>query len=189
MRIDAWFPTPIGVVGNENDYNLSDYCIDLMSKIDGGGKNWIGRPYTTLGTNHNVIEDSKFLELNSWVVSTVNEFVSSCGWKRVVPTGGWFNVYKKGDFQESHLHANHNFSCVYYLDVQENDSRIIFSRTPLPSIDNTVVEGNPINYNVSWYEPSKGLLLIFKSDTMHMVEQKKTDDIRISISYNFREKN
>ena len=62
MRIDAWFPTPIGVVVNENDYNLSDYCIDLMSKIDGGGKNWIGSPYTTLGTTHNVIEDSKFLE-------------------------------------------------------------------------------------------------------------------------------
>jgi uncharacterized protein (TIGR02466 family) len=190
MRIDTWFPTPIGIVVNEkNDCTLSNYCMDLMSKIDGGGSNWIGRPYTTAGTKHELLEDSKFSELNSWVENKVNEFVSTCGWENVTSKEGWFNIYKAGDFQEYHVHSNCNFSCVYYLDVQDNDSKIFFSRSPLSPIDNKVVKGNPINNNLSWYTPSKGLLLIFKSDTMHMVEQKKTDDIRISLSYNFSEKN
>ena len=189
MRIDNWFPTPVGVAVNKDDCNLSDHCIELMSKVGGGGDNWIGRPYTTMGTDYDILEDEKFSGLNSWITKNVNEFASSCGWANVVPKVGWFNVYKKGDYQESHLHANHHFSCVYFLDAKDDDARLIFMRTPLPSIEHKVVKKNPINYNLSWYEPHKGLLLIFKSDTMHMVEQKKTDGIRISLSYNFCEEN
>ena len=51
----------------------------------------------------------------------------------------------------------------------------------------TLLENNRINFDQVWYEPIKGLLLVFKSDTLHMVERKKTNDIRISLSYNFKE--
>ena len=51
----------------------------------------------------------------------------------------------------------------------------------------TLLENNRINFDQVWYEPIKGLLLVFKSDTLHMVERKKTNDIRISFSYNFKE--
>ena len=187
-RVDQWFPTLIGVVINEKDYDLSDYCIEMMSKVKPGGEEWLGRPYTSHGT-YNLLEDSRFKKLNDWVENNVNDFAISCGWAKVYPTMGWFNVYKRGDFQESHLHAGQNFSCVFYLDVQENDSKIFFNRTPVPMLENTIVENKTINHNSVWYTPTKGLLLMFKSDTMHMVEPKKTDDIRISLSYNFKEFN
>jgi hypothetical protein len=49
-----------------------------------------------------------------------------------------------------------------------------------------VDERKNINTNQVYYQSKKGVLLIFKSDTLHMVQKKQTDDVRITVSYNFR---
>jgi len=186
MEIEQCFSSPIGMVINKKDYELTDYCLQKMSTIESGGKDWVGKPYTTNGT-YDILNDSKFKELNDWVKNSVEDFTDACGWKRTIPVQAWFNVYKKDDYQEIHVHQNCHFSCIYYLDTKENDSKTIFNRNPLPMIRYTLNESNAMNCEYISFKPVKGVLLIFKSDTMHMVEQKKTDDIRITLSYNFNE--
>ena len=66
------------------------------------------------------------------------------------------------------------------------DSKIYFNRSPFPMINYKILEPSRLNYDQVWYQPFKGLLLVFKSDTLHMVEKKVTDDVRISLSYNFK---
>ena len=95
------------------------------------------------------------------------------------------NVYKKGDSQEFHNHTNSNLSCVYYADVKKDDSRILFKSSPWPMLEYRIARHNSYNFDQVWYKPVKGMLLVFRSDTMHMVEKKVTDGIRISFSYNF----
>ena len=76
-----------------------------------------------------------------------------------------------------------DFSVVTKLNV--NDSKIIFNRDVWPMFPIPVVKPNSYNASQAGFVPEKGMLLVFKSDTMHMVEKKVTDDMRISFSYNF----
>ena len=192
MIIDEWFCTPIAQFKNENDFNLTEHCLKIKEEYESGA-HWIHSPYNTLtsgrGAGYNIGSDSKFDELTDWIVECVNEFAKACGYSPVRLYNGWFNVYEKGDSQEFHNHKGSQFSCVYYLDVKDNDSKLHFNRSPFPMIEYKILENNRINSDEVWYQPFKGLLLVFKSDTLHMVERKKTNDIRISISYNFKEFN
>ena len=195
MIVEQWFSTPIGIVDSPKKYELTEYCIELMSKVKPGGEGWVGRPYTTFRTSYNILEDPKFKELNTWVHNSVNEFINTCGFAKVSAISGWFNFYKKGEYQEYHTHPSSHFSCIYYLDTQENDAKTIFHRPPHQLIYNpkenisfspTTLQ-NSIYLDSVHYNPIKGRLLIFKSDTLHMVQQKESENIRITISYNFAE--
>ena len=187
MIIDEWFCTPIAQFKNENDFNLTEHCLKIKEEHESGTE-WIHSPYNTL-TGYNIGADSKFDELHDWVVECVNKFSKVYGGSSVSTDSIWFNVYEKGDSQEFHNHGGYQFSCVYYLDVKDNDSKIYFNRSPFPMIEYKILEPGRLNYDQVWYQPFKGLLLVFKSDTLHMVEKKVTDDIRISLSYNFKEFN
>ena len=45
---------------------------------------------------------------------------------------------------------------------------------------------NKISYPACWYEPENSMLLIFRSNLIHMVEKNNSNDDRISISMNFK---
>ena len=188
MIIDEWFCTPIGQFKNEKDFNLTEHCLKIKEEHESGGTKWIHSPYNTL-TGYDIWSDSKFNELHNWIAKCVNKFSKECGYSPVKPYTGWFNVYEKGDSQEFHNHRGSQFSCVYYLEVKDNDSKIYFNRSPFPMIEYKILEPGRLNYDQMWYQPINGLLLVFKSDTIHMVEKKVIDDIRISLSYNFKEFN
>ena len=184
-QIDEWFSTPIGSVSTEKDFKLTNYCFEIMSKARSGGVDWVGGPYNTYGT-YDILNDPKFKELNTWVENGVDYFTTTCGYAKTKPVDAWFNIYSKGDYQEYHVHQNCHFSCIFYLDTKEDDAMTVFHRNPMQMTYWAVDERKNINTNQVYYEPKKGVLLIFKSDTLHMVERKETDDIRITVSYNFR---
>jgi len=185
MIIDEWFCSPIAQFNNEKDFDLTDYCLKIKDKHECGTP-WVHTPYNTLD-GYNIETDSKFYELHSWVNECVNIFSKVYGGASVSTDSIWFNVYEKGDSQEFHNHGGYQFSCVYYLDVKDNDSKIYFNRSPFPMINYKILEPSRLNYDQVCYQPTNGLLLVFKSDTIHMVERKVTNDIRISLSYNFKE--
>ena len=193
MQIDAWFSSPVAVFFNKN-FDLTDHCLKVKDKYPiTGQEGWIHNPYNSLSileeeTGYNSLNDPKFVELNRWVQKCVDEFSEECGYHKMDLRDVWFNVYKKGDSQEFHNHANSNLSCVYYADVKKDDSKIFFNRSPWPMLEYRVARRTPYNFDQVWYKPEKGMLLVFRSDTMHMVERKVTDDIRISFSYNFKYK-
>ena len=184
-QIEEWFSTPIGTVSSEKEFGLTNYCFEIMSKVNSGGSTWVGRPYNTYLT-YDILNDSKFKELNTWVENSVEDFTITWGYAKTRPVEAWFNIYNKGDYQEYHVHQGCHFSCIFYLDTKEEDAMTVFQRNPMQMIDYVIDEKTQININQVSYRPKKGVLLIFKSDTLHMVERKETDDIRITVSYNFR---
>ncbi len=76
----------------------------------------------------------------------------------------WLMQYEGGDHAQPHDHFPNSFSCVYYIDVEEGCSPIIF-------------EGE-LEIN-----PKPGMVVIFPSILMHEVP--KTDKKRMVISMNF----
>ena len=195
MQIDLFFSSPIAIFKNEN-FDLTEHCLEIKDKypITGNRGNcwynyndWVHNPYNSLHIikQYSTLNAPKFLELNRWVQECVDEFSQECGYHKMRPQDLWFNVYERGDSQEFHNHCQSHLSCVYFAEVKDDDAKIIFNRTPWVMFPIPVTEPNPYNYDQVWFQPTKGMLLIFKSDTMHMVERKVTDDIRISFSYNF----
>ena len=190
MYIDHYFTSPIAVFKNEN-FELKDHCLKIKDKYPiTDHRDWIHNPYNSLSivekeTGYNSLHDPKFSELTRWVQKCVDDFSQECGYYKMRPKHLWFNVYEKGDSQEFHNHGGCHLSCVYYAEITDGDSRIIFNRTPWAMFPIPVVKPSVSNYDQVRYNVERGMLLVFKSDTMHMVERKVTDDTRISVSYNF----
>jgi uncharacterized protein (TIGR02466 family) len=187
MQIIPYFSSPIATFKNEN-FDLTEHCLEIKEKnLSTNSKAWIHMLYNTLSTQsgYNTSKDPKFFELTKWIQECVNEFTIECGYEKMSPFEMWFNVYKNGDSQEFHNHARSHVSCIYVAEAQKDDSRIFFNRSPVPMFPIPIRNSDEWNYDQVWFPSEKGLLLIFKSDTMHMVEKKVTDTPRITFAYNF----
>ena len=190
LKIENWFPVNRGYVYNSNHNNieqkLTDYCLKLKNKTKSGGETWLSKTvYNTSGTL-NLIEDQNFKDLNNWVKKMILEYIEKLkmSYKSYNEFEGWFNVYKKGDYQEWHDHTGSVISCIYFLKSNKDDCRVFFK----PRFYDT----HNVTYNIDFkpsgfvsYESEPGKLLIFRSYLQHYVEQKKNNEDRITLAYNF----
>jgi hypothetical protein len=78
----------------------------------------------------------------------------------------WGVSYLYSDSANLHDHYPATWSCVYYLDVPENSSPLIF---PSPNIK---------------VKPWEGLLLIFPGNIAHCVPPSTTNKSRVAVSAN-----
>jgi len=98
----------------------------------------------------------------------------------------WFNISKKGDYNNSHNHPRCDLSGVYYVKVPEGDCGNINFKDPRQSLS----YGNPFiveRYHagdVTSRMPKVGNMYIFPSSLDHSVGKNYIDDDRISISFN-----
>jgi uncharacterized protein (TIGR02466 family) len=101
----------------------------------------------------------------------------------------WANINPPGALNKAHVHPNALFSGVYYIKTPKNCGRLNIM-DPRPGIQcnmPTRKSGNPgkdlwrdINL-----EPVTGRIIMFPSWLWHSVEENKSNDIRISVSFNF----
>jgi len=103
----------------------------------------------------------------------------------------WYNVYKKGNFQEPHTHLGTSngvaLSCVYC--IKESDAELYFFN---PQYNVHKLSGirsifNSDNYKEHFIPDMKeGNLIIFPSYLYHGVSPQKHDTERITIAVNIR---
>jgi len=101
----------------------------------------------------------------------------------------WANINPPGGYNRPHLHPNSHFSGVYYIKTQENCGHLVFNE-PRSGAHMTMPirkEGRPPKH--LWKEvhidPIPGRIIMFPSWLWHCVEPNKSNDIRISVSFNF----
>ena len=101
----------------------------------------------------------------------------------------WANINYKGGYNRPHIHPNSLFSGVYYVHAQPNSGKLVCN-DPRPGIQTnmpTRVKGQPPKH--LWREihldPKEGRILMFPSWLWHCVEPNESNDIRISVSFNF----
>ena len=102
----------------------------------------------------------------------------------------WININSKGNSNFPHDHPGSIVSGVYYVTLPENSGKLVFenpSRKSLASYWNVTGgpnEWNRANSEVWSLDSSENTLLIFPSWLDHYVETNKSDEDRISISFN-----
>mgnify|MGYP001377518579 FL=1 len=98
----------------------------------------------------------------------------------------WCNVNTRDDFNMIHSHGQFQFSGAYYVKAPKDSGQIVF-RDPRPAaITNEFVTSQFNGGEVYRIEPEEGKLLIFPSYLDHMVMPSKSDDDRVSISWNIK---
>lgn len=104
----------------------------------------------------------------------------------------WYNINYKCSFNMSHTHiksSDNILTGVYYVSVPKNSGNIIFhcaNRLRQVSYDfGNVTQYN--NYTSSRFIeiPQEDLLILFPSSLEHFVEPNRSEEQRISISFNY----
>ena len=101
----------------------------------------------------------------------------------------WANINYKGGFNRPHLHPNSLFSGVYWVKTPENSGNLMLYE-PRPGAQCTMPnrkEGKlpPELWREIHYQPKAGTVVMFPAWLWHEVRPNQSDDIRISVSFNF----
>ena len=190
--IEYWWPTEIGYYDNinHNKLNLVNYCHKIKSKTKTGGQEWISNEtYNTSNDMFHIHKDKKFEKINDWAYRAVNDYIVNTKLDFSINHNyidSWFNIYKKGDYQDTHNHHNYVISAVYFLKSNPDYSPLTFRPTFLDQLDVGKTKGvNSTNGNVD-YKAIPGRLVVFRSFVPHLVGKHKSNKERITLAYNFR---
>jgi uncharacterized protein (TIGR02466 family) len=101
----------------------------------------------------------------------------------------WANINLPGGYNNSHVHPNSLFSGAYYVKSQPNSGRLHIM-DPRPGVQHVMPNKKPGKlprelWRETYYDPIPGRLIMFPSWLWHKVEPNQSNDIRISISFNF----
>ena len=101
----------------------------------------------------------------------------------------WANINPPGGMNMPHLHPNCLFSGVYYIKSNPKSGRLKIM-DPRPGAQMYMPmrkEGDPGRdmWSDANIEPIEGRNVMFPAWLWHSVEENKSDDIRISVSFNF----
>jgi uncharacterized protein (TIGR02466 family) len=199
MIINTWFPTLIGIDHLDQEKNFNQYLIDKAYEIKNqvGGSvttTWKCDTFNTLGQWDHIKENDPVVnKLIDLVADRVWQFSSQFGKiksERLVCNDFWFNIGSPGAYQEYHQHCSNHFSVVYYLKTNPQSGKIVLRSIEsfadvfeLPIDEKDLTESS---YKTCFYQPKDSMVLIFKSNLLHMVEKNNSDTDRISIAMNFK---
>jgi uncharacterized protein (TIGR02466 family) len=104
----------------------------------------------------------------------------------------WANINPPGGMNRAHQHPNSLWSGVYYIKAPKNSGHLKIDdpRSPAAMVRPKQKEGKtPARlWRETDYEPIAGRCIMFPSWLMHCVDPNNSNDIRISVSFNFLQK-
>jgi uncharacterized protein (TIGR02466 family) len=99
-------------------------------------------------------------------------------------TQSWININPPGSSHHKHSHINSIISGVLYLQTNENSGKFLVHKREERTIKNQTKNLNKYNYSFLFFEPQKFDLYLFPSSLEHSVKENKSDENRISLSFN-----
>ena len=103
--------------------------------------------------------------------------------KNVYIAQWWANVNNKGDWNTIHQHGQYHLSGTYYVKVPKDSGDVVF-RDPRPGAIGNIFLNNKFDKGeFKRMNLMEGLLAIWPPYLDHFVEPSKTDEERISISF------
>jgi uncharacterized protein (TIGR02466 family) len=187
MIKEGFFPTIIYAKDFEFDLNQMAQNIIQWSKEDKGVNKTNVNGWHSETNMHNKLEYKPLVdELFKMVYEVFNE-----EWLDGQARLGnmWANINPPGGYNKPHVHPNALFSGVYYVKAPINSGQLVCT-DPRPGIQTCMPnrkKGDPPKH--LWrdlhLQPKENRAIIFPSWLWHSVQPNQSNDIRISISFNF----
>jgi|TARA_R100000353_G_scaffold165812_1_gene127133 uncharacterized protein (TIGR02466 family) len=185
------FATPVGEVINKQHSDIEkehvDECLRIKKNVKKGGDNWHSPVFNTCGT-HQIHLNPKFNIISKFVYDNICEFADVIGYKntKIICGSSWINYYESGDYQEEHDHIEDQLVSIYYLQTSKNCGNLRVNGPLLRTMPPFFDKKNPYTYQSMDFTPVPGKLIMFKSDIRHSVARNESDNMRISLAYNFK---
>ena len=191
LHKEFWFPTQIYIKEFNLDNNqLTDNIVNWSKQDPGLSKTnvngWHSKSDMHQKPEYKALVDQLF-QMQKEI------YKEDCLADQPVLGNMWANINPPGGLNRPHIHPNSLWSGVYYVKTSRNCGHLKIEDpkiTSLMSMPNRKKDNNTPKY--SWreihYEPVEGRLIMFPSWLNHCVDPNESNDIRISISFNFLQK-
>ena len=104
----------------------------------------------------------------------------------------WANINPPGGMNRAHIHPNSLWSGVYYVKAPQNSGQLKIEDPRSVALMSRPRQKDVPKPDRLWrehhYEPKTGRLIMFPSWLNHCVDPNNSNDIRISVSFNFMQK-
>ena len=190
MITEYHFPTMIYIKDLPNPEKLNQY---LEPKIIQWSQQNKGVAKTNAGGWHSTTDMNTKKEYNPLTIELFNmqeEIFKKENLSRKPVCGNmWANINGPGNYNRPHLHPNSLFSGVYWVKTPKNSGNLMLY-DPRPGIQMTLPNRKdgklpPEYWREVHYEPKAGRCIMFPSWLWHEVKPNKSNDTRISVSFNF----
>ena len=190
MIKEYYFPTIIYIKDLPNSEQLNSYLekhiIEWSNQDKGVSKTNVNGWHSTTDMN----QKTKYEPLIQELFKMQNEIIEEEHLDIEPKLGNmWANINPPGGYNQSHLHPNSSFSGVYYVKAPPNSGRLSLM-DPRPGVQQCMPSRKKVKlprelWREIYYDPIPGRMIIFPSWMWHKVEPNKSNDIRISVSFNF----
>ena len=188
-KVTTIFPTCIHSLEIDNFDTYRDQLI--KESYQNRDEDPMGRELSNRGgwqSNQMDIGDCKSEILKNIIMSSVSKLPMSGNFSCTIE--GWKNINEPGNFNISHSHPRSHFSGVLWIKTPKNCGNIVFES---PQIFNRYQELDSYsdeskfdsnNYMTYYFTPKEGNVLILSSNLQHEVNENKSNEDRISYSFN-----
>jgi len=190
MITEYHFPTPVYIQEVSNAVELNQY---LEQKILQWSQQDKGVSKTNAGGWHSTTDMNRKEEYNvltkELFAMQYEIFKKELLAQKPVLGNMWANINYPGNFNRPHLHPNALFSGVYWIKAPEKSGDLMLYE-PRQGAQCTMPnrkEGKlpPELWREVHYTPRAGTIVMFPAWLWHEVRTNQSNDIRISVSFNF----
>jgi uncharacterized protein (TIGR02466 family) len=184
VEIHALFPKPIFKVDNLFIDKL-DYYKKLIKSYN---KKLIRDDYNNVDSSHQLINihiNDHFKKLFNTILKYTKSFLKETGYDNIENTkinNSWFNISKKNDYLQKHIHKGSLISGVFYIKSNKNDTINFFDNNDM-TVDSERCTEISLSSTAFSFDCVPGRLLLFKSSLEHGTP-KQTSKEKIVISFN-----
>jgi|TARA_R110002020_G_scaffold72044_1_gene185466 uncharacterized protein (TIGR02466 family) len=187
MIREEFFPTSIyGKDVRLNNQELAQHIIKWSQQDEGlnktNVKGWHSQTDMHTKPEYKALADELFIFMKDiWKEEWLD--------KEPVLGNMWANINYQGGYNRPHVHPNALFSGAYYIKTPPNCGQLICT-DPRPGIQTVMpsrVKGTPPKHlwRECHLEVKEGRIIIFPAWLWHSVPPSESNDIRISVSFNF----
>ena len=190
MNVEFFFSTPVYIKDIPNAVELNRY---LEEKIIQWSQQDKGVSKTNAGGWHSTTEMNQKEEYNvltKELFAMQDEiFAKELLTHKPVLGNMWANINYPGNFNRPHLHPNSLFSGVYWVKTPKNSGTFMIYE-PRPGAQCNMPnrkEGKLPSqlWREVHFEPIAGRCIMFPAWLWHEVKPNESNDVRISVSFNF----
>lgn len=187
MKLETWFATPIWY-----DYTVFNFD-SVAEKCKEISQTHPHRTFTNVGgwqsTDFDMDQYRELKPVKKIIAQKVDEFAKSIGPKaKLEMSNAWLNINQRGDYNSEHYHPFAIFSGVIYISVNEDSGNIEFNNnTAILHYQEVLNDDSGLFYRKAIYKPRNGMILIFPAWTPHSVSANRSNEPRISISFNIKQ--
>ena len=187
------FPTPVWTLQLDNYKNINENMYDFIKSnqskdVEGINKSNV-KGWHSKDFNLNDEYPQKFI---SFILPAIEQVMADMNWekqKQIAKINNmWAIINTGGSANLRHQHGNSTISGAYYVRAPIGSGDIVFyDPRPAPVYSHPNIENpNSLNAQVNSINPKEGALVLFPSYLDHSVNENKSNEERIVISFNIK---